>query len=804
MLETLLHLLAPGEKLPPGASQFSVSYEGLSWGWAFFCLVALVAAVAWSYRYFAPRLSLFTRIGLVSLRSILIALLLLLLIRPMLLITIEESVRRPLLVLLDTTQSMGLVDPRTQADDLARAAIAQGLLNPSGGLKQSLAGLPVDSLKKLSRRQILEAVAANPQLKFWPRLYARADLSFYGFGRSLRPLGDLTPEQGHELNVDDAATFFRAMHYDDDLTAIGDGLRDLLEQQRGQPVAGVLLITDGANNSGSSPIEAAAIAKSDGVPLFVYGTGITTPPDIRVAELSGPQISSVKEKVEMTVRLSSQGMIGKKATLQLKANGKVVDEEPLEFRADGDQEATLSFTPDAVGDVDLVAYVPPLPEEANQQNNSASTRIHISDDKIKVLYVEGEPRWDYQYLLAMLQRDRRIKPKCVLLNGDEGLDTGPDSTFLNALPEDKETLESFDLVIIGDVDPTLLGNARMQILNDWVSKQGGSILFLAGPKFDPAAYLGTPLEDLLPVQPEAKTADRYQAPVQLKLTPAGESSPLLILSDDPQENKTLWDSFPGVHWTASVTQPRPGAQVLLVDPTPSRSTADGPMPVMALESYGAGQSFYIGFDETYRWRSHVGEKYYTRIWGQIIQALSGQHSPSTQATTQLKSDRVSYLTGDRIHISGRLFKAPGVLSFQAPTPPGGAAPAPQITNLALQAVSGQAGDYRGELIAQNAGSYTYSTVNDPSVVLKFQVTEPQVELSDIAMNEKLLRAMAAAGGGTFLREEDLFKLPDLLSSKSNNSVTLKKIPLGFTPYLLALMILVACLEWFWRRRLELK
>jgi len=811
MLRFLLYFLAPGEKLPPGATQFSLGYEGLSWGWAFFAFVVLVALVAWSYHKFAPALSRFSRLGLIILRSILLGLLLLLLVRPILLITLEETIRRPLLVLLDTTQSMGLVDHRTAPDDQARAAIALGLIDPAGGLKQTLPG---NGVKDISRRDLLEAVAANTQLNLWPQLAARSSLVFYGFGRKLTELGELAPPENSKLTTDESAAFFHGMHDDENLTAVGDGLRDLLDAQRGQPTAGILLITDGASNTGSSPLEAAAIAKQDGVPLFIYGVGITSPQDIMVAELDGPQVSNVKEKLNMTVRIRAQSMIGRKATVQLKANGKIVDEEPIEFRADGEQEVTVGYTPDEVGVADLEAYVPPLPEEAVKDNNSAKTQVRIVDDKIKVLFVEEEPSWDFEYLLQMLQRDRRIKLKCVLLKGDPGLSADANSPFLDKIPDDKETLFANDLVILGDVDPADLGDARMKLLSEWVSKMGGGLLFHAGPKFDPMAYHDTPLEPILPVETGTKTADPYADAVQLKLTPAGETSPILTLAQDPQENLALWGGFPGVHWTAWVDKARPGAQVLLTDPTPSRANQAGPMPVIAMQSYGLGQSLYIGFMETYRWRSKVGEKYYTQIWGQMIQALTAQHILGASALTQLKTDRASYLTGDKIKISGRIFQSgfapltdaevPGTLTFIPEAKPGQPAPAAQTKELRLEAIPDRPGEYRGEVTAETAGNYSYSTARDPSVVVKFQVAEPRAELSDIAMNEKLLRAMATASGGHFLREEDLSSLPELVTSSSAGSVTFKKIPLAFAPIILALMILAGCAEWLWRRKLELK
>jgi uncharacterized membrane protein len=814
MSQYLLYFLAPGEKFPPGATDWSLSYEGLSWGWAFFAFLLLVALVTWSYYRYAPNLSRFSRFGFIVLRSLFLGLLLILLTRPVLLIKLEETIRRPLLVLLDNTQSMGLADHRSNPDDLARAALAVGLIDPAAGLKQSIPDGQQDHIKQLPRRDLLEALAANPKLNLWPRLQSRSSLEFYGFGRKLAPLGELAPSNGTKLTTEESAAFFHGLHYDENLTAVGDSLRELLDEQRGQPISGILLITDGASNTGSSPVEAAAIAKQDGVPLYIYGVGIASPIDIMVAELSGPQVSNVKEKLTMTVHIRALGMVGRKATVQLKANGKVVDEQPIEFRAEGEQEINLSYTPDEVGMVDLEAYVPPLPEEAVRDNNSARTQVRIVDDKIKVLLVQEEPSWDFAYLLEMLQRDRRIKLKCVLLKGDPDLSTGTDSPFLDKIPDDQATLFANDVVILGDVDPADLGDTRMKLLNDWVSKMGGGLLFYAGPNFDPTAYHDTPLESILPVETETKTSDRYPDPVQLKLTSAGETSPLLMLSQDPQENLALWGGFPGVNWTAWVDKAHPGAQVLMVDPTPSRANQDGPMPVIAQQSYGLGQSLYLGFMETYRWRSKKGEKYYTQIWGQIIQALASQHILGASALTQLKTDRTTYFTGDKIKLSGRIFQTgltplsdaevPGTLTIVPEAKAGQPASAPQTKDVRLQMVPDRPGEYRAETVATTPGTYSYTTARDPAVTVKFQVMEPQLELSDIAMNEKGLRAMAAASGGHFLREEDLNGLPELVASQSANSVSFKKIPLALAPIVLGLMILIACAEWLWRRKLELK
>jgi hypothetical protein len=813
MIHLLLHILIPGVNLPPGATQYSLSHEGLSWGWAFFALVLMVAAVAWSYFVYGPNLSRKTRMALVALRSVLLGLLLLLLIRPVLLITVEENLRRPLLVLLDMTKSMGIVDHRVEPDDVVRLALAKGLVNPAGGVNQTVSGLPPGSLQDVSRQELLEDLAGNSRLNLWPRLYAGTGLKFYGFGRRLAALGDFAPHFfGGSPTTDDARSFFHQLQADENSTALGDSLGDLLNQQRGQEISGVLVISDGANNAGSPPVEAADLARQAGVPLYIYGVGVTNPLDIAVSELDAPQTANVKERMEVPVRIRAQGVVGQKAVVQLKADGKIVDQQPVEFRANGEQELTLSYTPEKAGLVNLEAFVPPLPEETVKANNLASAQVQVTDDKIKVLLIEGEPRWDYMFLHEMLKRDRRFQLQTVLLKGDPVDSSHPDPSYSTKLPEGKGSLETNDLVIIGDVDPAELGLARMKGLTDWVSRLGGSILFLAGPQFDPMTYPGTPLEALLPVETKGRTAADYTTPVQLRLTPAGEASPMLLLAQDPRENAAIWNGFPPVSWTAWVDNAKPGAQVFLTDPTPGRAIANGPMPVMALESYGLGQTFFMGFDQTYRWRSHFGEKYYTRIWGQIIQQLTGRGGAS--ALTRLKTDKTGYLVGDRVRISGQIFKpdfepltdpeVSGTITIQPAVIPGQTAPAPVTAELRLQMIPGRPGEYHGETTASMAGSYGFATQRDPAAVLKFEVTEPREELSDIAMNEKQLRAMAAATGGQFLREEDLNDFPTLLKSQSKSSETFKEIQLAFTPYILVLMILAACAEWLWRRRRELK
>jgi len=368
------------------------------------------------------------------------------------------------------------------------------------------------------------------------------------------------------------------------------------------------------------------------------------------------------------------------------------------------------------------------------------------------------------------------------------------------------------VLILGDVNPDDLGEERMRIISEWV-EAGGGLIFLTGSNFNPRGYAGTPLEPLLPVVPDLMmpkevAAQRAAEPFQLQLTRLGEASPYLQMDPDPETNKRIWDEFPGVRWTAPVSRVKPGAEVLLVDSRPERMGRYGMLPVFAMQGYGSGKCVYFGTNETYRWRSRTGEKYYSILWGQIMQTLSLQLLEGASSLTQLKTDRKEYAVGDRVVIAGNAYTE-GYAPLIVPTLEGtlkiepkgeGAKATEQLLNLPAT----ERNSFRGEFIASVAGSYSYSTARDPEGVLRFEVVNAQLEQTQTALQEKLLKAMATTAGGQFLREEDLDGLPKLISSRSAKVAIYKRVELFYSGWALTALLCLLFLEWLLRRLSRLK
>lgn len=821
MTSFLLKLLGARVESAGDIAGVRLAFQGGVGGfWFLAFLLALGGLAWWSYHRHPVELKPGRKWLLFGLRCAFLLLLVLLLLRPVLSFTVEGEIRRALLVLFDGSASMSIQDPRVRENDLRRAAIAAGTVDPA---RTNTAPMPVENLpqlRNLSRLDVARAMLRNDQLDLLPRLDQDFDVIPFTFGEAVQSLprgqtAAATEPGGVTRSRRKAAisdfVWLERLAAGQPATAAGEALREVVNRKRGQPLAGVFVITDGANNAGTSPRETAVQLKQEGVPLYIYGVGITSPRDIIVTNLLAPEVAFVRDEVQVNVRVRSQGLAGETARVRLKLNGLKVDDREIALGDDDEQVVSLKFTPERLGDFELEAGVEPRNDETETKNNLLTRQLRVVDSRIKVLLVEETPRWEYRYLHAMLSRDRRIDLKTVLYEGDPAIARGQAAPFLERFPVNREELFHYDLVIYGDVNPRRLSREQMGFLNEFVSRFGGAFLMLAGKRHSPREYRHTPIEDLLPVEFDAPTsaatgeADATK-PLRLDLTTAGRDSTMLQLSDKAAENIRLWKELPPIYWAARVLRAKPGAEVLLVDPDPLKASRFGPMPVVALQQYGLGQSLYVGTDNTWRWRRNVGDTYYYTFWGQVVQRLALSHLLGGSRRSQVSLDRANYVSGQRVKVFARLYRAgfepivdPAVKAVYQPR--GGEGFPTEVT---LRPVPDQPGLYRGDFVAPGAGGYQFHVEPDPDRKVDFTVSAAGLELGDTAMNEPLLRELAALSGGEFFREENLHELPDRITLKTEKVRSPLEVELWSSPLYFLLLLLVVTTEWVLRKLSHLK
>jgi hypothetical protein len=264
--------------------------------------------------------------------------------------------------------------------------------------------------------------------------------------------------------------------------------------------------------------------------------------------------------------------------------------------------------------------------------------------RLKVLYVEDEPRWEYRSLKALLERggdrpgERAFELKVRLLSAEEEW-SKQEPGALAELP-DKRRLAEFDVVILGDVDPKDKREPKMaeflEDLAEWVKKRGGGLLMVAGPRHAPHAYKKTPLADVLPVEvvadrqpaaPEGGPADSYRP----RLTGQGRADPAFRLGADEKESETVWNGLREMSWWSEGYRARRGAEVLATHPRLRRAEGKDPPvrvdrlapeghPLVVRHSAGKGRCLFFGFDETWRWREDDAP--YARFWAQALRSLA--------------------------------------------------------------------------------------------------------------------------------------------------------------------------------------
>jgi hypothetical protein len=93
---------------------------------------------------------------------------------------------------------------------------------------------------------------------------------------------------------------------------------------------------------------------------------------------------------------------------------------------------------------------------------------------------------------------------------------------------------------------------------------------------------------------------------------------------------------------------------------------------------------------------------------------------------------------------------------------------------------------------------------DDITFIEFTVAEPFFELGETAMNEAMLKQMAEISGGGFFREETLAKLPEQIAAKTERVTSTVDADLWSSPIYYALLLLVASLEWYLRKKAQLK
>ncbi|MBA4032507.1 MAG: hypothetical protein C0478_16680 [Planctomyces sp.] len=681
-------------------------------------------------------------------------------------------------ILIDTSGSMSIVDVDSNSLGSAASPVAGGSTKPI----------------VISRLAAAQKALTSDDGQLLRRLGESFDIRLYEFSEEVKRLG----------TRDDQRRKVEQLQPEGLVSRMGPAVVGLLEGLRGSPVAGVIVLTDGVPNPASGDQLSFAIGPlaARGIPLFPISVGSTREPvDVELAEFLTDDVAFQGDPMLVSARIRTSGLPSGTVKIELKdsSNGTVLaTQEVLTSGSGKPVPVELSWTPEKPGDYQLVLEVEGVADESNLDNNRQSRLVKVRGDKLRVLLVESVPRYEFRFLKQFLERDQSIELQTLLQEAD--LDYAKeDRTAIRNFPIRKEDFDAIDVVILGDVDPSLLSPSSLELLDDFVRNQGGGLISIAGEMNNPWKWGGTSLERLLPFRvADASRPAKADEPFQPALTVEGSrGSKLFRFAPMPAENQVVWNDLAPWLWAVRIDALKPGAMVFAERREAGQRMGE---PLIILQRVGNGKVLYQASDETWRWRFRIGDSVFGKYWVQAIRFMSRNRGGENLEPVRFTADRSQYEVGEAIHLQLDVLDE-RVLPAETKT-----------IKVEVEAASGKRQavelrrvgqaelNFQAELTGLGEGAYSIRLA-DPQLLasvkpIQLVVTAAQRELLAKSVNAADMELAARATRGAYLPIEKLAELPERLPKVRAMPVEADRIVRLWNRWeVLVLLVGLVCLEW---------
>jgi hypothetical protein len=764
--------------------------------------ILTIIFVAGIYRREGKHLGVLKRSGLTGLRLAVFAVILVLLTE--LSLSIERTGLPIVAVMIDTSASMSLQDQYLPASKASR--LMNDVSKSTKGDSHRLA--IAQHLLTRNDSQLLRSLENGHQLRL------------YRFAETAIPLesGDIVAGQNTEASplypFDKFSRVIKELNADGDQTRPAPSVKKVLADLGGTPPAAIVLLTDGiASVSDADKLSTLAESvRRKGVPFHIVGLGSDAAVnDLYLYDTLVDEVAFVGDPMVFKAKLRSFGYAAKTILLQLRMEGQaeVLAQQEVVAPADGQTTtAELSYASKVAGEFDFVLQIAEEADESNRSNNAETRHVSVREEKIRVLLADGGPRYEFRFLKQLLERDKSIELSTLLQEADLEY-SQEDRTAIPHFPVKKEDLAKFDVLILGDVSPTQLGTSALENIREFVRDKGGSVVLIAGAQYNPVAFAGTPLENLLPFElagvriPAEGTVDSFHAMLTLE---GQKGNSLFRLGNSDAESLRIWNGLPNFQWLVELFKLKPGARVFCEHPT--KMGANGRLPVILMQQATAGKVLFHATDETWRWRFRRGDLYHGRYWIQAIRYLSRGRLIGKDRTAELTADQTVYQRGQpatlRVKFVDEKFIPPETDGVSVIVERKGEG----RQTVKLTRSRELPTTFEGQLARLGEGTYhgwvSQPAFNEVPPSVDFRVEVPQRELLRRGMDRADLQLAASTSHGRLYTLDDVDRLPAEIPRGTPVPLeTDEPIPLWNRWELLTLITSLLTAEWLLRKRWKL-
>jgi uncharacterized membrane protein len=588
-------------------------------------------------------------------------------------------------------------------------------------------------------------------------------------------------------------------------THIGDSLQQVVSETSDLPVGAILLMSDGADNSGGIDRATIAALRSRRVPVHTAGFGAEQiQHDVEIDGATIAPRALADSRMAATLTFHQDGFSGQKATISVRDGNKLLTSRGVTLAGNGKaQSETLLFNAGDAGAKALTVSVTPLPGESNIANNSVTRLVNVQSDKRRILYVEGDPRWEYKFIRRAADDDPIVEIASMLRTTEnkiyrQGIENPRE--LADGFPTNAKDLFQYQGLIIGSVEAGYFTSAQQDLIHQFVDRRGGGLLMLAG-RFALAdgGWAGSPVAQALPVVLPDHNKTFHRLPATVELTAAGKDSLICRLTDDAQANAERWSKLPYLMDYQEAGTPKPGAVVLADLKASGRE-----LPLLITQNYGLGRVAVMATSGTWRWQMSLpaGDLTHTMFWqqflrwlvadtpGHVVASVPNQmlfDDGRTKLTAQVRD--VDYLPAPdasvQAHILGPRGAASTVEMTPVPDSPG---------SFQAEWDAGEPGSYLAEIVAQRGGQDLGRDV------VTFERMDGVAENFHTGQNRPLLEQLAAETGGTYWRPKDLPKLASQIPYSEAGITVRNTKPLWNMPAVFLVILLLLFSEWILRRK----
>ena len=580
------------------------------------------------------------------------------------------------------------------------------------------------------------------------------------------------------------------------------------------PLAGLIVLTDGADNSPSSLTETLLELQAAEVPVYAIGLGEERfARDIQVSRVETPRSVLQGSSLVVDLVVEQTGYSGTTVQVNVEDSGRIVSTQEVKLPPEGESAAIrVQFTAAEAGPRLFRFRIPPRAGESVTRNNVREALVVVEDRREKILYFEGEPRFEVKFMRRAVADDENIQLVVLQRTAENkflrlGVDDAEE--LAGGFPRTREELFRYRGLILGSVEASYFTHDQLRMIEEFVGQRGGGLLMLGSRRsFGAGGYAGTPVADPLPVVMTAPAGSGgegggFFAEIRVEPTRSGISHPATQIAANMDESARRWSELPPVSSVNPLFEVKPGASTLL---TGSAEGLPASLVVLAHQRYGRGKALAFPIQDSWMWQMHASipldDMTHETLWQQLLRWLVSYVPDPVMVTAS--SDRANL--DDPVTITAEVQDETFLRVNDAEVIAYVTAPSGTRFEAPMDWAVDADGEYRASFVPEELGLHKIRVeareggrrLGEHTAYV--EAAELPTEFFDAEMRAPLLKRIAEETGGRFYTPANAATLAEDVSFTRSGTTVLEERDLWDMPIIFLLLLALVGTEWSYRRR----